>query len=264
MDNQTIEIRKQLKKKLDPMRYEHTLGVTYTCQALAMRYGYDLHKAELAGLLHDCAKHFDNGTMLLKCLKRRIPVTEGEEREPSLLHAKLGAWYAREKYGVADEEILNAIECHTTGKTNMTLLDKILYVADYIEPGRYKAEGLPRMRQLAFIDLDLACFSIMESILKYLEATGCPVDPTTKEACEDMRRVVEERAAELSAENQEMSRSVLQVVSDTATEPKTAAVSEQQQEPPTITKKEENLVKSVKRNGKTRRRSSGREKRRRY
>lgn len=243
MDNQTIEIRKQLKKKLDPMRFEHTLGVTYTCQALAMRYGYDLKKAELAGLLHDCAKHFDDDTMLLKCLKRRIPVTEGEEREPSLLHAKLGAWYAREKYGVEDEEILNAIECHTTGKPNMTLLDKILYVADYIEPGRYKAERLYEMRKLSFIDLDLACFSIMESILNYLESTNCVIDPTTREACEDMRRVVEEKKVQPFSPAEDVTK---------------------QQETPTTINKEEPLDKSVKRNGKTRRRSSGREKRRRY
>lgn len=260
MDYQTIEIRKQLKKKLDPLRYEHTLGVTYTCQALAMRYGYDLHKAELAGLLHDCAKHFDDDTMLLKCLKRRIPVTEGEQQEPSLLHAKLGAWYAREKYGIDDEEILNAIECHTTGKTGMTLLDKILYVADYIEPGRNKAEKLPEMRRLAFIDLDLACLSIMESILNYLESTGCTIDPTTKEAYEDMKRAAEEkRIADIPA-----SETSGPEHADTA---ETAVPTDEQKEASAIEsnrKKEESLVKSVKRNGKTRRRSSGREKRRRY
>ena len=89
MDSRVIEIRKHLKKKLDPMRFEHTLGVSYTCQALAMRYGYDLDKAELAGLLHDCAKRYDRPTMLEKCISRGIPVSESEERDPSLLHAKL-------------------------------------------------------------------------------------------------------------------------------------------------------------------------------
>lgn len=190
MDNQVLEIRKHLKKKLDPFRFEHTLGVTYTCQALAMRYGYDLNKAGLAGLLHDCAKRFDNETMMQKCLKREIPVTDSEVRDPSLLHAKLGAYFAKEKYGVEDEEILNAIACHTTGRSNMTMLDKILYVADYIEPNRYKAAELPKMRKLAFENLDLACLSIMESILRYLESTNCPIDPITAEACEDMRRIV--------------------------------------------------------------------------
>ena len=243
MNTQTIEIRKKLKKKLDPMRFEHTLGVTYTCQALAMRYEYDLHKAELAGLLHDCAKRFDNETMLLKCQEREIPMTDGELRDPSLLHAKLGAWYAREKFGVEDQEILTAIECHTTGKTDMTLLDKILYVADYIEPGRYKAEELPKMRKLAFIDLDLACLSIMESVLRYLESTNCPIDQTTVEACEDMRRVVTEKAKAASEMN------------------KTDAC---ENEDTTTPAKEVKKVESVKRNGKNRRTRSGREKRRRH
>lgn len=76
--------------------------------------------------------------MLQKCLDRGIPVTAEEERDPSLLHAKLGAWMAENKYGVDDPEILSAITCHTTGKPGMSLLDKILYVADYIEPRRSK------------------------------------------------------------------------------------------------------------------------------
>ena len=239
MNTKVLEIRKSLKKKLDLFLFEHTMGVAYTCQALAMRYEYDLHKAELAGLLHDCAKRFDNETMLSKCQKREIPMSDGELRDPSLLHAKLGAWYAREKYGVEDQEILTAIECHTTGKKDMTLLDKILYVADYIEPGRYKASELPEMRKLAFIDLDLACLSIMESILKYLESTNCPIDTTTIDACEDMRRIV--------AEKQAVTQAVITVDQDTVS--------------PT---KEVNNDESVKRNGKNRRIRSGRQKRRRH
>ena len=132
MDSRVPEIRKHLKKKLDAYRYEHTLGVEFTCQALAMRYGYDLDKADLAGLLHDSAKRFEDPVMLQKCLDRNIPVTAEEERDPSLLHAKLGAWMAEHKYEVDDPEILSAITCHTTGKPGMSLLDKILYVADYI------------------------------------------------------------------------------------------------------------------------------------
>ena len=239
MNTQVLEIRKSLKKKLDPFRFEHTLGVAYTCQALAMRYEYDLQKAELAGLLHDCAKRFDNENMLLKCQKREIPMTDGELRDPSLLHAKLGAWYAREKYGIDDQEILTAIECHTTGKKDMSLLDKILYVADYIEPGRYKASELPAMRKLAFIDLDLACLSIMESILKYLESTNCPIDTTTIEACEDMRRIVDEKQAD-------------------------KATSVREDNDTTSPTKEVTNVESVKRNGKNRRSRTRREKRRRH
>ena len=184
MDSRVIEIRKHLKKKLDPMRFEHTLGVSYTCQALAMRYGYDLDKAELAGLLHDCAKRYDRPTMLEKCISRGIPVSESEERDPSLLHAKLGAWMAREKYGVDDEEILSAIACHTTGKTDMGMLDKILYVADYIEPRRDKAPNLKEIRKLAFMDLDLALLKILEDTLGYLGDSPEEVDSMTRETYE--------------------------------------------------------------------------------
>lgn len=190
---QEAVIRKRLKKKLDPMRYEHTLGVEFTCQALAMRYGYDLKKAGLAGLLHDCAKRYEPSVMLMKCIQRAIPVTEAEEKEPSLLHAKLGAWMAKEKYGVDDPEILSAIACHTTGKRDMSLLDKILYVADYIEPLRNRAENLTEMRRLAFIDLDLACYRIMDGILNYLKSRGDFIDPLTTAAWEDLGRVIKER-----------------------------------------------------------------------
>lgn len=190
MDGRIFEIQKHLSKKLDAFRFEHTLGVSFTCLALAMRYGCDPDQAELAGLLHDCAKRYDDATLLEKCRKRQIPITEGEEREPSLLHAKLGAWMAREKYGVTDQEILDAIVCHTTGKPQMTRLDKILYVADYIEPRRYKAENLPEMRRLAFIDLDEACCQIMESILEYLRSRNCAIDEMTVLACESLREEI--------------------------------------------------------------------------
>ena len=235
MDSRVPEIRKHLKKKLDAYRYEHTLGVEFTCQALAMRYGYDLDKADLAGLLHDSAKRFEDPVMLQKCLDRNIPVTDEEERDPSLLHAKLGAWMAEHKYEVDDPEILSAITCHTTGKPGMSLLDKILYVADYIEPRRSKAANLTAMRKLAFIDLDEACLEIMESILVYLKSTGCQIDPMTEAACEDMRRVVSERKKETAGEA-------------------SAGTGITHQD------KEEQSVESVKRNGKTCSRGFGGEK----
>lgn len=226
-----ISVRKAMQKKLEPHRYEHTLSVAATAQALAMRYGYDLEKAELAGLLHDCAKRFDAPTMLKKCEKRGIAVSESEQNDPSLLHAKLGAWYAKHKYGVDDAEILSAIACHTTGKPNMSLLDKIIYVADYIEPRRDRAPNLTEYRKLAFIDLDAACLAIMESILSYLKSEGKTIDTMTVAACVDMRRAVKE--------NKDIRRA------------ETSAVPEN---------KEESTGESGKRNRKTRSRSFGRKK----
>ena len=99
IDEQVITYRKQLKSKLDPMRYEHSLSVSYTCMALAMRYGYDLHRAELAGLLHDCAKRYGDNELIVKCHKHNITLTEGELKAPAVIHAKYGAWMAEHKFG---------------------------------------------------------------------------------------------------------------------------------------------------------------------
>lgn len=182
MNEQMMTIRKQLESKLDPMRYEHSVSVSYTCMALAMRYGYDLQKAELAGILHDCAKRYSDTVLIDKCKKHEIALTEDELRAPAVIHAKYGAWMAENKFGIRDEEILSAIRCHTTGKAGMGLLDKILYIADYIEPRRNKASNLPQMRYLAFQDLDETMFQILESTLQYLEKKGGNVDSMTRQA----------------------------------------------------------------------------------
>ncbi len=176
--------RKKLKKKLSESRYEHTLSVSYTCVCLAMRYGYPLEKAEIAGLLHDCAKCYPEESYVSRCEKHGIPLTAEEQAAPAVLHAKLGAWMAKERYGINDEEILCAIACHTTGKPGMGLLDKILYIADYIEVRRDKAENLPEMRRLAFEDIDEALFRIVEGTLKYLHKRGIPTDPMTRRTYE--------------------------------------------------------------------------------
>lgn len=185
MENQCSQImmfRKQLKNRLSPMRYEHSLSVSFTCMSLAMRYGYDMNKAELAGLMHDCGKRFSDEVILKKCLKHGILDTESENQVLTVLHAKYGAWLAENKYQIRDEEILSAIACHTTGKPDMTTLDKILYIADYIEPRRYKAENLPEMRAMAYVDLDQTMFAILDSTLEYLTKKGGSIDPMTREA----------------------------------------------------------------------------------
>ena len=185
MENQCSQImmfRKQLKNRLSPMRYEHSLSVSFTCMSLAMRYGYDMNKAELAGLMHDCGKRYSDEVILKKCLKHGIPVTESENKALAVLHAKYGAWLAENKYQIRDEEILSAIACHTTGKPDMTVLDKILYIADYIEPRRYKAENLPEMRAMAYVDLDQTMYAILDGTLEYLTKKGGSIDPMTREA----------------------------------------------------------------------------------
>lgn len=168
MRDDCFKIRKKLSRRLSEDRYEHTLGVAYTCAALAMRYGCDLEQAELAGLLHDCAKQYDEESMEERCKRYNICITESESMNPSLLHAKLGAYMATHKYHIEDKAVISAILCHTTGKPEMSLLDKILYIADYIEPGRCKAQNLTEIRRTAFEDIDKALMMIMEDTLEYL------------------------------------------------------------------------------------------------
>ncbi len=176
--------RKRLKSKLPSMRYEHSLSVSYTCMCLAMRYGCDMEKAEVAGLLHDCGKRFSDDIILKKCRQHGIPVTEEQSHAPAVLHANYGAWLAEHKYQIEDPEILNAILYHTTGRPEMSMLEKIVYVADYIEPRRSKAPNLPEMRQLAFCDLDEALYQILKGTLDYLKQKKASADPMTCRAYE--------------------------------------------------------------------------------
>lgn len=175
-------IKKNLEKQQDKKRYEHTLGVSYTAAALAMRYGYDIKKAQLAGLLHDCAKHYSDEKILQYCEKYNISMTEVEKRNPFLLHAKLGAFLAMRKYHIDDEEIISAILVHTTGKPNMSLLDKIVYVSDYIEPNRNRAANLYELRKMAFENLDEAYIQILKQTIEYLEKNMGEIDDMTYKA----------------------------------------------------------------------------------
>ncbi|MCD7883328.1 MAG: bis(5'-nucleosyl)-tetraphosphatase (symmetrical) YqeK [Lachnospiraceae bacterium] len=170
------KMQKKLKKELDEERFIHTEGVMYTAAALAMCHDEDIERACVAGLLHDCAKCFSNTQKIRLSESYRIPISSIERDAPHLLHAKLGACIARDKYGVEDSEILSAISCHTTGKPDMTLLEKIIFVADYIEPRRAKAPNLARIRHLAFSDLDLAVYMTLRDTIAYLKEKKAPLD----------------------------------------------------------------------------------------
>lgn len=186
-------MKKSLKKRLDAPRYDHTMGVAYTAICLAMKYDVDLYKAEVAGLLHDCAKCIPDNTKIAKCKKYNISISDIEYDNPSLLHAKLGAFYAMNKYNIADMEIINAILNHTTGKPAMTMLDKIVYVADYIEPRRTKAPNLTKIRKLAFEDIDLAVYTILEGTIGYIKDKNMPMDKITELAYDYYRKLYNEQ-----------------------------------------------------------------------
>lgn len=175
------KIRKKLEKSLDSKRYEHTLGVAYTASALAMSSGENPEKALLAGLLHDCAKCMSNEKKIAVCEKNKIAITEIERQNPFLLHAKAGCYLAKKQFHIHDTDVLNAILYHTTGRPRMSLLEKIIYIADYIEPGRKHAPNLSEVRKMAFQDLDAALLQILSDILGYLKSSNVPIDPMTQE-----------------------------------------------------------------------------------
>lgn len=174
----------QLSEELDKKRYAHTLGVAYTAVSLAMAHGTDMYNAYLAGLLHDNAKCISSEKKRKLCKKYDIILNEAENKNPDLLHAKLGAIRAKEKYHVEDKAVLEAIKYHTTGKPAMTELEKIIYIADYIEPNRKMLPGLPEIRTTAFRDLNRAMVLILKNTLAYLREKGVFIDPMTLETYE--------------------------------------------------------------------------------
>ncbi len=181
------QIRENLRKVLKESRYLHSIGVEEVACDLALIYGCDVQKALLAGLLHDCAKYLTEQEQLLACQKYHLPVTEIERQCAFLLHAKVGAAFAREKYGIEDIEILNAITYHTTGRPAMTLLEKIIFTADYIEPNRKPVPRMEEIRRTAYEDLDTAVLMILDNTLHYLKDCGNPIDQVTEETYEFYR-----------------------------------------------------------------------------
>jgi len=190
--NDIGKLRKAMEKELDSKRYEHTLGVAYTAASLAMKHNADIEKALIAGMLHDCAKCMSDEKRIALCKKKSISITAAEEQKPSLLHAKVGSYLAEKEYGVEDTDILNAIMYHTTGRPNMSLLEKIIYIADYIEPGRKPLPSLNKIRELAFTDLDRALLLSVEGTLNYLKSIDSPIDSMTQDTYDYYRKLIKE------------------------------------------------------------------------
>lgn len=186
------ERKKKLKKALDKERFEHTLGVMYTASCLAMAHGVDMEDARLAGLLHDCAKCIPNDEKIALCEKNQILITPIEYENPSLLHAKLGELLAEKEYEVTNPDILHAISVHTTGEPNMSMLDKVVYIADYIEPNRDKAPNLDLVRELAFRDLNACMAQILHDTLNFLSGRKGSIDPATQITYEFYKQYREE------------------------------------------------------------------------
>ena len=174
-----------IKEHLKPKRLKHTYGVAAEAKKLARRYGEDPEKAELAGLCHDMMRNIlpEESAELV----RKYGLPEKLADNPNLAHGKIAAKVLANVYGMQDEDLLNAVRYHTTGRKGMSRLEKILYLADAIEPGRdYPQVGA--LRKAAEEDLDKACILCMERSMEYVRSTGASVDPDTIEAYEDIKK----------------------------------------------------------------------------
>ncbi len=185
MDFERIqEITKEVEQILSesPKRFRHSLGVADTAMCLAACHGADISAAYVAGILHDNAKYIDYDEQIKMCDDLGIEISATERANPYLLHAKVGAYIASERFGIKDKSITEAIKWHTTGKPAMSKMDMIIFIADYIEPMRYKANNLAEVRRLAFKDLETTVLQILGDTLDMLKAKGRSIDSMTQTA----------------------------------------------------------------------------------
>ena len=180
------EMRKGILSRLKGYRYPHSLGVERAAKWLAQQYGGDVEKAAVAGILHDITKHLSPQEQLNLCEKYGIIPCAVEKSEPKMLHGKTAAAIARTEYGMP-EDVCEAIACHTTGRHGMTLLDKILYLADYIEETR-DFPGVEKARELAKVDIDRALLYCYDQTLTELVARAKLIHSDTIAAYNDMIR----------------------------------------------------------------------------
>ncbi len=176
-----IKLLERLKSELSEDRYLHSIGAMESAGDLAILNGVDVRRARIAALLHDCAKELSIEKMLIMAHRYKVAIDEVSMWETVLIHGPLGAKIAEHQYCVNDHEILDAIECHTTGKKNMTKLDKIIYISDYIEPYR-DFEGVNELRRMAMEDLDAAVKFALDFTISDLLNTGRLIHPRTLEA----------------------------------------------------------------------------------
>jgi predicted HD superfamily hydrolase involved in NAD metabolism len=166
-----------VKPHLTDHRYQHTLGVMETAISLSNRYGADPKKAELAAIFHDYAKFRPKEEMRQIIIDKKMnPLLL--EYNSELWHAPVGAFLAEKEAGITDIEILDAIRYHTSGRPEMTTLDKIIYLADYIEPGRH-FPGIEEVREMAKENLTAALIQAMKNTIIFLLKKNQPVFPDT-------------------------------------------------------------------------------------
>lgn len=159
-------IGKELEKRISGKRMKHMYGVAYEAMRLADKWGESAESAYIAGMVHDCAKELGNDETFKLLREFGFEITEEFRACPPLLHAPLGAYIAERDFGIDDRDILNAVRYHTTGRPNMSLLEKIIYVSDFIEPSR-SFRDVELVRGIAYEELDAAVLCEAEMIIVF-------------------------------------------------------------------------------------------------
>lgn len=179
------DIEADLKIILTPKRFKHTMNVVEAAEKLARTFGCDPDQARLAALLHDCAKNLTDGQQLDYAQQHEIKIDRVSQNDPQLLHGPVGAVLAKERYGVTNAAIRNAIDCHTTGCKNMSSLDKIIYLADYVEKDR-SFPGVDAIRKMTESDLDGAMIMALTNSICHVAQTGALIHKRTIDARNDL------------------------------------------------------------------------------
>ena len=187
------EMHRKLRSTQKERRYFHTMGVVKEAVRLAPKFGIEVEKAKIAALLHDCAKNFEQDRFLEIAAEYGVTLDEYALKEPALVHAFLGAAVAYRDYGVTDKEILDAIYYHTTARANMTNLEKLIYIADMIEPGRTMPQA-EELRKKVETNLDDALIYAIDCSIKHVIKKGRLIHPDSIHA----RNYLIERRDELS------------------------------------------------------------------
>lgn len=172
------EMMDKLKGTVNNKRFIHSVNVMNCAIELARVFGVDEKKAGIAGLLHDCAKSMKSDTTLKLFEKYNIKLDDITRLQPNLLHGPLGSKIAQDEYGVEDPDILSAIFYHTTGHENMSMLEKITLMADYIEPGRHFPE-IEEVRKVILEDINKAIIMSLDRTIKYVLYKGGLLHPLT-------------------------------------------------------------------------------------
>lgn len=184
------EIKEYIERNYSEKRKIHTEGVRVTAMKLARRYGADPAKAELAALFHDMYRGVSENS--LNYYVKHLGLDEKYMNNCNLAHGKIAAIVMKRDFDISDDDIVNAVSYHTTGRENMSLLEKIIYLADAIEPNRVYP-GVDELRKLADEDLDKACLSSLTNTINFVRASGKYLDEETVRAKEDLERKIKEK-----------------------------------------------------------------------